>query len=267
MKNSSSNRRARAASPSPAAAAAAAKGVDDDRQQQQHLASPQATHLVPSPVLCDAFYGFPFGAGVCIGRVLGLPLRLLGFILYVIMVIPRFTSWALKTLFAWLSRVILYALVLVLVAAAELGFTRAMFVDLLGSIAAVALLLLAASYFFPLARRLGNIFLLVALAMRLLPSVFADAGAVCIIVADAALASSRSLVAFAASQAAAIAAVVVCVVVLYYTVRAVATLLCLCLWVLLLLPRFVLGVTWGFSGSLDYFACALMLEFHPNHSW
>ena len=94
MKNSSSKRRARAASPFPAAAAAAAKGADDDRQQQQHLASPQATHLVPSPVLCDAFYGFPFGAGVCIGRVLGMPLRLLGFIFYAITVIPRFTSWA-----------------------------------------------------------------------------------------------------------------------------------------------------------------------------
>ena len=156
---------------------------------------------------------------------------------------------------------------MVFVAAAELRFTQAMFVDLRGGVAAAALLILAASYFFSLARRLVNIFLLAALAMRLLPSVFADAGAVCAIVADAALASSRSLVAFAASQAAAIAAVIVCVVVLYYTVRAVATLLCLCLWLLLLLPMFVLGVTWGFSGSLDYFACALMLEFHPNHSW
>jgi len=278
MKSSASKLRARAASPSsPAAPAAAAKGVDDDRQQQ-HLASPQASHLGASSVFCDAFWGFPFGAGVWIGQVMGLPLRLLGFLLYATMVIPRITLWALKALLARLFRVILYcALVAVLLAAAKLYFTPGTlailevaalpFVDSLGNIAAAALLLLAASYFFPQVGRLVNMFLLAALAKWLLPTVFAYGGSVGFSVADAALASSRTVVAVVASQAAAIAAVIVCVVVLYYMVRAVATLLNLCLWVLLLLPRFFLGVTWGLSGSLDYGACALMLEFHPNHSW
>lgn len=286
MKGLSSKLRARAASPSAAttnAAPAAAGTVDHKhrwgvRTAQEHHES--LRHV-------DAFFGFPFGAGVSLGEIAGFPVQLLGFILYAFTVLPRNILYVLKVIFFHLTRALLQA---VLAAAAFMLICYFIAVSFqfnpdfatLGSrlpqftlpegysmrtLALPAFFVSAALFFIPKFRALFNTLLLLLLVAWAQREWFEQSVAWCSAIAYAVSLLAQTAVSFAAANSLAIVTSLIALLVALYLLDFLGRLLHLCLWLLLFCPRFAAGFMFGVSSSLEYMLCALTLNYHPRHLW
>ncbi len=245
------------------------------------------TQLPASPFECDAFRGFPFGAGVFCGKIAGCPLQLLGFLMYVAAALPRSIMHVIKVVFFYMIRALLHAIIafaiLVIICnfvAMLLGFNlissslRNQFPEVflhsrygMDRFAPAAIFLFAALYFIPKLRALFNVAVLLLFAPWLQPVWFERGVALCDTIASAAWTCVEYTVAVAAENAAVILALLLVGLVMFYLLDFMAWLLHICLWLLLFCPRFVIGILFGVVNSLEYTVCAVTLNYHHDHTW
>jgi hypothetical protein len=289
MPGVSSRLRARAASPSAAAANVAAE-------------APSEKNPLHSPADCDAFYGFPFRAGYLVGRFWGIPCVIVGFIFYLITALPRNILNLVNVLFVRMS----HAMLQVALLSAALSFIFIMValklrVDLsmsnfasnllrdyapevywaggfnYAAVLSVASIVAILTFFFVVKFRALNIFFVGLLAKWLLPNLSQRIFDLFDIhrilnffvtnVTSAAQALDQTASAPAAQYAAAVALLMLSMIVARYLASAAGTLQYRCLWLLLFIPRFIVGCARGVSGSFEYALCAITLSYHPNHAW
>jgi hypothetical protein len=271
MRGASSRLRARAASPSAAAANVAAEAPSVVEKNHLH-----------STADGDAFYSFPFRAGFLVGRFLGIPCVIVGFIFYLIAALPRNILNLVNILFLRLSNAMLQVALLsaalsfifILVAltlhadlsmpnfashllrdyAPEVHWAGGFNYAVVASV--VSLVAISMFYFAVKLRTLFNVFVMGLLAKWLLPALSQRIFDLC-----------ATAAALAAQHAPAVVLLMIFVIAACYLASAAGKLLHRCIWLLLFIPSFIVGCTRGVLSSCEYALCAITLSYHPNHAW